>query len=202
MNVRVCRAVLHAHVHANISMGGLQTCLCTCDSVHRLTPKGSFSPACPGEFLCSVNGLCVPACDGIKDCPNGLDERNCGEPPSPLSPLPSEIPWAGPWLKGMVSPRMKAEQTWGWGHQSYPVYLPSMRSQPHRAAGHGQLSLALCWGCPALPKLPEARQAGSGCQGREASPRLLPSLQLEHLASSSGSAERPRGQLCHCCSFQ
>uniref|UniRef100_A0A8C6W7C1 Transmembrane protease serine 6 n=1 Tax=Nannospalax galili TaxID=1026970 RepID=A0A8C6W7C1_NANGA len=29
-------------------------------------------------FLCSVNGLCVPACDGIKDCPNGLDERNCG----------------------------------------------------------------------------------------------------------------------------
>ncbi|KAB0347036.1 hypothetical protein FD754_011893 [Muntiacus muntjak] len=32
---------------------------------------------CPGEFLCSVNGLCVPACDGVKDCPNGLDERNC-----------------------------------------------------------------------------------------------------------------------------
>lgn len=40
-------------------------------------------PACPGEFLCSVNGLCVPACDGIKDCPNGLDERNCGEQPVP-----------------------------------------------------------------------------------------------------------------------
>ncbi|XP_073940515.1 transmembrane protease serine 6 isoform X2 [Castor canadensis] len=36
------------------------------------------SDPCPGEFLCSVNGLCVPACDGIKDCPNGLDERNCG----------------------------------------------------------------------------------------------------------------------------
>lgn len=34
--------------------------------------------ACPGQFLCTVNGLCVPACDGIKDCPNGLDERNCG----------------------------------------------------------------------------------------------------------------------------
>ncbi|KAF2980363.1 hypothetical protein EK904_008302, partial [Melospiza melodia maxima] len=33
--------------------------------------------SCPGEFLCLVNGLCVPACDGIKDCPNGLDERNC-----------------------------------------------------------------------------------------------------------------------------
>ncbi|XP_039238214.1 transmembrane protease serine 6 isoform X3 [Pipra filicauda] len=35
------------------------------------------SDPCPGEFLCLVNGLCVPACDGIKDCPNGLDERNC-----------------------------------------------------------------------------------------------------------------------------
>ncbi|XP_015717847.1 transmembrane protease serine 6 isoform X2 [Coturnix japonica] len=34
------------------------------------------SDPCPREFLCSVNGLCVPACDGIKDCPNGLDERN------------------------------------------------------------------------------------------------------------------------------
>ncbi|XP_035964606.1 transmembrane protease serine 6 [Halichoerus grypus] len=35
------------------------------------------SDPCPGAFLCSVNGLCVPACDGVKDCPNGLDERNC-----------------------------------------------------------------------------------------------------------------------------
>ncbi|XP_045042836.2 transmembrane protease serine 6 isoform X3 [Desmodus rotundus] len=35
------------------------------------------SDPCPGEFLCSVNGLCVPSCDGVKDCPNGLDERNC-----------------------------------------------------------------------------------------------------------------------------
>lgn len=34
--------------------------------------------ACPGQFLCTTNGLCVSACDGIKDCPNGLDERNCG----------------------------------------------------------------------------------------------------------------------------
>lgn len=34
--------------------------------------------ACPGQFLCTVNGLCVPICDGIKDCPSGLDERNCG----------------------------------------------------------------------------------------------------------------------------
>ncbi|KAG7239507.1 hypothetical protein INR49_028879 [Caranx melampygus] len=32
---------------------------------------------CPGQFLCTINGLCVPPCDGIKDCPNGLDERNC-----------------------------------------------------------------------------------------------------------------------------
>ncbi|NXD09997.1 TMPS6 protease, partial [Nothocercus nigrocapillus] len=37
----------------------------------------NLSDPCPEEFLCSVNGLCVPACDGIKDCPNGLDERNC-----------------------------------------------------------------------------------------------------------------------------
>uniref|UniRef100_UPI001A984FC2 transmembrane protease serine 6-like n=1 Tax=Gasterosteus aculeatus aculeatus TaxID=481459 RepID=UPI001A984FC2 len=37
----------------------------------------NLSDPCPGQFLCSVNGLCVPACDGIKDCPNGLDERNC-----------------------------------------------------------------------------------------------------------------------------
>ncbi|XP_048871308.1 transmembrane protease serine 6 isoform X1 [Brienomyrus brachyistius] len=35
------------------------------------------SEPCPGKFLCTVNGLCVPACDGIRDCPNGLDERNC-----------------------------------------------------------------------------------------------------------------------------
>ncbi|XP_038835121.1 transmembrane protease serine 6-like isoform X3 [Salvelinus namaycush] len=35
------------------------------------------SDPCPGQFLCTLNGLCVPACDGIKDCPNGLDERNC-----------------------------------------------------------------------------------------------------------------------------
>lgn len=55
-------------------------------------------PACPGEFLCSVNGLCVPACDGVKDCPNGLDERNCGEQPTHPIPPPSPPPccWAEP----------------------------------------------------------------------------------------------------------
>ncbi|XP_011476691.1 transmembrane protease serine 6 isoform X2 [Oryzias latipes] len=37
----------------------------------------NMTDPCPGRFLCSVNGLCVPVCDGIKDCPNGLDERNC-----------------------------------------------------------------------------------------------------------------------------
>ncbi|XP_028253490.1 transmembrane protease serine 6 isoform X2 [Parambassis ranga] len=37
----------------------------------------NLSDPCPGQFLCTVNGLCVPVCDGIKDCPNGLDERNC-----------------------------------------------------------------------------------------------------------------------------
>ncbi|KAL1273492.1 hypothetical protein QQF64_029354, partial [Cirrhinus molitorella] len=35
------------------------------------------SDPCPGQVLCNINGLCVPACDGIADCPNGLDERNC-----------------------------------------------------------------------------------------------------------------------------
>ncbi|KAJ8001646.1 hypothetical protein DPEC_G00171630 [Dallia pectoralis] len=35
------------------------------------------SDPCPDQFLCTLNGLCVPACDGIRDCPNGLDERNC-----------------------------------------------------------------------------------------------------------------------------
>uniref|UniRef100_A0A3Q3AF92 Transmembrane serine protease 6 n=2 Tax=Kryptolebias marmoratus TaxID=37003 RepID=A0A3Q3AF92_KRYMA len=37
----------------------------------------NLSDPCPGQFLCTVSGLCVPLCDGIKDCPNGLDERNC-----------------------------------------------------------------------------------------------------------------------------
>ncbi|KAM3623533.1 uncharacterized protein V6R79_012253 [Siganus canaliculatus] len=37
----------------------------------------NVSDPCPGQFLCNTNGQCVPACDGIKDCPNGLDERNC-----------------------------------------------------------------------------------------------------------------------------
>ncbi|XP_041098181.1 transmembrane protease serine 6-like [Polyodon spathula] len=37
------------------------------------------SDPCPGQFLCSLNGLCVPSCDGITDCPNELDERNCGK---------------------------------------------------------------------------------------------------------------------------
>ncbi|KAM4611939.1 transmembrane protease serine 6 [Polymixia lowei] len=37
----------------------------------------NLSDPCPGQYLCTVNGQCVPACDGIKDCPSGLDERNC-----------------------------------------------------------------------------------------------------------------------------
>ncbi|XP_075039161.1 transmembrane protease serine 6 isoform X1 [Mixophyes fleayi] len=35
------------------------------------------SDPCPGEFLCIQDGMCVPLCDGVKDCRNGLDERNC-----------------------------------------------------------------------------------------------------------------------------
>lgn len=63
------------------------SCMCTRTRVGTACPNDALPacmaavvPACPGEFLCSVNGLCVPACDGIKDCPTGLDERNCGEP--------------------------------------------------------------------------------------------------------------------------
>ncbi|KAG8436276.1 hypothetical protein GDO86_007399 [Hymenochirus boettgeri] len=37
----------------------------------------NLSDPCPGEFLCLNNGLCVPHCDGVKDCPNNKDEENC-----------------------------------------------------------------------------------------------------------------------------
>ncbi|XP_067830352.1 transmembrane protease serine 6 [Heptranchias perlo] len=35
------------------------------------------SDPCPKDVLCSVSGLCVPECDGLKDCSNGADEKNC-----------------------------------------------------------------------------------------------------------------------------
>uniref|UniRef100_H3AC92 Transmembrane serine protease 6 n=1 Tax=Latimeria chalumnae TaxID=7897 RepID=H3AC92_LATCH len=35
------------------------------------------SDPCPGEILCSPTGLCVPSCDGVRDCPDNSDERNC-----------------------------------------------------------------------------------------------------------------------------
>ncbi|XP_038639800.1 transmembrane protease serine 6 [Scyliorhinus canicula] len=35
------------------------------------------SDPCPEEVLCSVSGLCVTECDGLKDCSNGVDENNC-----------------------------------------------------------------------------------------------------------------------------
>ncbi|XP_072277167.1 transmembrane protease serine 6 isoform X2 [Pyxicephalus adspersus] len=37
----------------------------------------NLSDPCPGAFLCILDGMCVPLCDGVKDCQNGLDERNC-----------------------------------------------------------------------------------------------------------------------------
>ncbi|XP_038835120.1 transmembrane protease serine 6-like isoform X2 [Salvelinus namaycush] len=55
-------------------------CVTACPGQFLCTLNGlcvAACPACPGQFLCTLNGLCVPACDGIKDCPNGLDERNC-----------------------------------------------------------------------------------------------------------------------------
>ncbi|XP_043535737.1 transmembrane protease serine 6 isoform X1 [Chiloscyllium plagiosum] len=35
------------------------------------------SDPCPDKVLCSVSGLCVTECDGLKDCSNGVDENNC-----------------------------------------------------------------------------------------------------------------------------
>eukprot|EP00062_Callorhinchus_milii_P023831 gi/632983076/ref/XP_007908469.1/ PREDICTED: transmembrane protease serine 6 isoform X2 [Callorhinchus milii] len=35
------------------------------------------SDPCPGQVLCSISGLCVVTCDGLNDCPNGVDEINC-----------------------------------------------------------------------------------------------------------------------------
>ncbi|XP_055519310.1 LOW QUALITY PROTEIN: transmembrane protease serine 6 [Leucoraja erinacea] len=35
------------------------------------------SHPCPDGVLCLVSGLCVPECDGLKDCSNNADESNC-----------------------------------------------------------------------------------------------------------------------------
>ncbi|XP_062919000.1 transmembrane protease serine 6 [Mobula hypostoma] len=35
------------------------------------------SNPCPDGVFCTVSGLCVPECDGLKDCSNNADENNC-----------------------------------------------------------------------------------------------------------------------------
>lgn len=79
------------HSHFNTSFFELvwssETPLCKCQDhfdSHHMSVCVCVWSACPGQVLCHINGLCVPACDGISDCPNGLDERNCGKSPSSL----------------------------------------------------------------------------------------------------------------------
>lgn len=100
-------------------------------------PNGTLPPACPGEFLCSVNGLCVPACDGVKDCPNGLDERNCGEQSAcGTPPLPSpSLHWAELTFLSRdphMQFRISASRKWG----ALSVLRWKMGAQSEQAASH------------------------------------------------------------------
>lgn len=51
-------------------------------SIHILTFSGIFVSACAtdgSEYTC-LSGNCIPiekVCDGVIDCPDGEDERNC-----------------------------------------------------------------------------------------------------------------------------
>uniref|UniRef100_A0A8C5QRT6 Transmembrane serine protease 6 n=1 Tax=Leptobrachium leishanense TaxID=445787 RepID=A0A8C5QRT6_9ANUR len=83
-NQRLCGVRAHqSYAERIIPVSGNVTVSFTCP--YTLTGPGiqasyslfNQSDPCPGEFLCLVNGLCVPLCDGVKDCPNELDERNC-----------------------------------------------------------------------------------------------------------------------------
>ncbi|KAM4722417.1 transmembrane protease serine 6 [Rhinophrynus dorsalis] len=95
-NRRMCGLrVLMPYAERITSITGSVTVSFTCPS--SLTGPGvqaayslfNLSDPCPGQFLCVVNGLCVPLCDGVKDCPNELDERNC------ICPAQYQCPEAG-----------------------------------------------------------------------------------------------------------
>ncbi|XP_053577193.1 transmembrane protease serine 6 [Bombina bombina] len=83
-NRRMCGLrVLQSYAERVTPSAGNVTISFTCPST--LTGPGvqasyslfNISDPCPGQFLCALNGLCVPICDGVKDCSNELDERNC-----------------------------------------------------------------------------------------------------------------------------
>lgn len=132
----VVRAPNHVHVRIQLKYFILRV-LTVPFLVHRLL----WLPACPGEFLCSVNGLCVPACDGIKDCPNGLDERNCGKQPDAFPPLSlhrtNSTPRVVPPCESTQEPRVPALSQDGNGKKLPPQSQPT--PMPHtlrKCLGH------------------------------------------------------------------
>nr|XP_035962557.1 low-density lipoprotein receptor class A domain-containing protein 3-like isoform X2 [Halichoerus grypus] len=55
----------------------------------QLLPGNNFTNECniPGNFMCG-NGRCIPGawqCDGLPDCFDKSDEKECREWPGPLS---------------------------------------------------------------------------------------------------------------------
>lgn len=57
--------------------------LCPCPPVLLASSKLTGEAACPqGQFPCGNLSECLPQalhCNGHRDCPNGADERRCGE---------------------------------------------------------------------------------------------------------------------------